>query len=354
MKNSFINKSIYAKFAFIFLAIWWLLNSINFGIVIRVLSKSTAFDLSDVHSELFQEFYRMRNVTSMSFLLSACVGTICILFAVNNIVTPIRRLSNASKEVAKGNFDIQVKAESIDEIGQLTSDFNLMTNELKNIDVLRKDFVTNVSHEFKTPITSIKGFAKLIKDGQLTKEQLMEYSDIIINESERLSLLSSNLLKLSQLDTKLIREEATIFSLDEQIRKTILMLEVHWAKKNIDFDIQLEQVEYKGDEYLLQQVWINLIHNAIKFSEPFGKIKIKMYKQVSTVKIEVIDKGIGIAEEDQGRIFERFFKGDKSRTKEGNGLGLVIVKKIIGLSNGKIYFKSKLGEGSTFTVELPL
>lgn len=217
---------------------------------------------------------------------------------------------------------------------------------------LRKDFVSNVSHEFKTPITSIKGFAKLIRDGQLSNDQLLEYSDIIVNESERLSLLSSNLLKLSELDSKMIREQSTSFSLDEQIRKTILILEVQWSKKEIEFDIDLEQISITGDEHLLQEVWLNLIQNAIKFSNQNGIIKIGLYKNGDMVKVIITDHGIGIAEEDKQRIFERFYKGDKSRSKDGNGLGLVIAKKIVELSGGKLFFESELGKGTTFTVEL--
>jgi signal transduction histidine kinase len=229
-----------------------------------------------------------------------------------------------------------------------------MTKELKNIDFLRKDFVSNVSHEFKTPITSIKGFAKLIRDGKLSNDQLLDYSEIIVNESERLSLLSSNLLKLSELDSKMIREQSKLFSLDEQIRKTILILEVQWEKKEIEFDIGLDEISITGDEHLLQEVWLNLIQNAIKFSSQKGTIKINLYKYGDMAKVEISDNGIGIADEDKKRIFERFYKGDKSRSKDGNGLGLVIVKKIVELSNGKIYFESKLGKGSTFIVELSL
>jgi len=354
MKKSCFLKSIYAKFTIIFLGIWWLLNALTFGVINIVMSNSFLTKLSIDRSELYYEFHRIRMVTGLTFLFSSIVGTIIILIVVRGIVKPIKRLSTASKEVAKGNFDIEVKVKSKDEIGQLTADFNLMTKELKNIDFLRKDFVSNVSHEFKTPITSIKGFAKLIRDGQLSKDQMDEYSEIIVDESQRLSLLSSNLLKLSELDSKIIRGEATGFSLDEQIRKAILILEVQWSKKEIEFDIELEEATITGDEHLLQEVWLNLIQNAIKFSNQKGIIKIGLYKKSDKIKVEISDNGIGIADEDKERIFERFYKGDKSRSKEGNGLGLVIVKKIVELSNGKIDFESHLGKGTSFTVELHL
>jgi signal transduction histidine kinase len=229
-----------------------------------------------------------------------------------------------------------------------------MTKELKHIDLLRKDFVSNVSHEFKTPITSIKGFAKLIRDQPLSADQLLEYSQIIVNESERLSLLSTNLLQLSELDNQIIRKQGSVFSLDEQIRKSILLLEVQWTKKELELEIDLEEVSYNGYEHLLEQVWLNLLQNAIKFSKPKGIIRIGLHKKDAMIKVDIEDNGAGIAEGDKDRIFERFYKGDKSRSKEGNGLGLVIVNNILELSNGKIYFESQQGKGTIFSVELPI
>ena len=152
----------------------------------------------------------------------------------------------------------------------------------------------------------------------------------------------------------MIREQSKLFSLDEQIRKTILILEVQWSKKKIEFDIELDEISIIGDEHLLQEVWLNLIQNAIKFSNQNGIIKVSLSKNADTVKVKITDEGIGIAEEDKNRIFERFYKGEKSRSKDGNGLGLVIVKKIVELSNGKVYFESEMGKGATFIVDLPL
>jgi signal transduction histidine kinase len=352
MKKRAFFKSIYAKFTLIFLGIWWLLNSMTFGIIINVMSNSDLSKIAIDQYMPFTEFHRIKTIIGFTFFASAIVGTIIILLVVRSVVKPIKRLSKASKEVAKGNFDIEVDVKSKDEIGQLTADFNLMTKELKNIETLRKDFISNVSHEFKTPITSIKGFAKLIRDGKLSSEQLYEYSDLIYTEGERLSLLSSNMLRLSELENKAIQEPPKIFSLDEQIRKTILLLEAQWLKKEIEFDIELDEVSIIGDAHLLQEVWLNLIQNAIKFSNQGGTIKVLLCKNAGKVKVEICDNGIGITEEDKKHIFERFFKSDKSRSKDGNGLGLVIVKNIVELFKGKVYFKSELGKGTTFFVEL--
>lgn len=354
MKKGFLFKSIYAKFALAYLGTWWFLNFFTFGIVMYIVTKSDLAIFTVDRSEYINEFHRIRETIGLTFLFSVILGTIIILLVVRGVVKPIKRISQASKEVAKGNFEIEVPVISKDEIGQLTTDFNLMIKELKNIDVLRKDFVSNVSHEFKTPITSINGFAKLIRDGNLSDEQIAEYSNIIVGESERLSLLSSNILKLSELDSKIIREQATLYSLDEQLRKTILILEAQWSKKEIEFDIELEKVYISGNEHLLHEVWLNLLQNAIKFSNQKGIIKIRLRKSGDKATVEISDNGVGIAEEDKAHLFERFYKGDKSRSKDGNGLGLVIVKKIIDISGGEISFQSEWGKGSCFIVELPV
>lgn len=359
MRKRFCLRSIYSKFALCFLSIWWLLNSLTFLVVSRIIYNNHLLDklkdeLDYMKVEYIEEMQRIRMLMGITFIMSELIGTVLILFTVRYIVKPIKGLSKASREVAKGNFDITVNNYSMDEIGQLTDDFNLMTKELKNIDILRKEFVSNVSHEYKTPITSILGYAQLISNNSLTEEQLKEYSEIIVNESERLSMLSANLLKLSELDSKVIREQSVLYALDEQIRKIILLLEIQWSKKSLEFDIELEEIMLKGDMNLLQQVWLNLVQNAIKFSDQGGIITIRLYKNKNAVIFNINNQGIGISEEDRPHIFERFYKGDKSRSKEGNGLGLVLVKKIINLANGTIYFDSIPDKGTTFTVELPI
>lgn len=359
MKKKFCIKSIYAKFIILFLSIWWLLNASLIVVINRIMlsSKLLAYFKIELHAmsyEQLQEFHKLRTLLGITIIIIGLIGTVLILLAIRGIVKPIKRLSRVSKEVAKGNFDIEVKVDSQDEIGQLSADFNLMTRELKNIDVLRKDFVSNVSHEFRTPITSIMGYARLIRSSSLTKEQLEEYSDIIISESDRLTVLSSNLLKLSELDSKAILKQAALFSLDEQIRKAVLLLEIQWIKKDLEFDIDLEELMLLGDKNLLAQVWLNLIQNAIKFSEEHGCIRISLKQQGNLAVFQINNQGKLIAKEDQSRIFERFYKGDKSRSREGYGLGLVLVKKIVELSGGKVYFQSEEGKGTTFIVELPI
>lgn len=289
-------------------------------------------------------------VTITSFILT---GALLIVLFGRKAVKPIVDLTYATKEVAKGNFDIQVENSSNDEVGQLTQNFNKMTRELKNIEYLRKDFISNVSHEFKTPIASIQGFAKLLQNGNLSEEEKEEYTDIIVEETARLSNLSSNILKISKLENQEILEQKVKFSLDEQIRKCILLLEYNWSKKNIEFDIDLDKIEYLGDEELLQQVWINLISNSIKFSHDNGKIDISLKNLDSHIEVKVIDYGIGMSKETANRIFEKFYQGDKAHSSEGNGLGLSLVKRILDICGGSITVESELNKQTSFIANLP-
>ncbi|MCW3490660.1 HAMP domain-containing sensor histidine kinase [Dethiobacter alkaliphilus] len=290
---------------------------------------------------------------AFTLLSSVLIAALLIILLIKRVVRPVVKLSGATQEVAKGNFDVKIEYKSDDEIGQLTENFNRMTRELKNIEYLRKDFVTNVSHEFKTPIASIQGFARLLQQGELSETERQEYTEIIVNETKRLSNLSANILKLSKLENQEFVEKQTAFSLDEQIRKSILLLEHLWTEKNIEFDIELEKVTYHGDEELLEQVWLNLLGNAIKFSHQDSKIFVSLEQNTSSIKVQIIDYGIGISEDAMSRIFEKFYQGDKTRLNEGNGLGLPLVKRILDLFDGKIRVESKPQQGSTFTVELP-
>ncbi|MGE5676829.1 MAG: ATP-binding protein [Pseudomonadota bacterium] len=301
-------------------------------------------------TNIFRIILSRAGLTLFSYIL---FGAFLIALSGHRAVRPILKLNSAVQEVAKGNFDIQIRNNSNDEVGQLTRNFNKMAQELKRIEYLRKDFINSVSHEFKTPIASIQGFAKLLQKGDLPENEKQEYAGIIAEEAARLSRLSSNILRLSSLENKEIVDSTKLFPLDEQIRKTILLLEHEWSRKNISFDIELEKLQYRGDEELLQQVWINLINNAIKFSPENGNISIRHEKASEGVKIAISDEGVGMSEETMQRIFEMFYQGDKAHSSEGNGLGLTIAKRILDLCGGSIQVDSRLGEGSTFTVILP-
>lgn len=217
---------------------------------------------------------------------------------------------------------------------------------------MRRDFLSNVSHEFKTPIASIQGFAKLLKSPELSEEERESYLQIIEEESGRLSNLSSNMLKLTKIENQSIVPQKNRFSLDEQIRKAILLFVSRWEAKNIEMDIQLDKVDFYGDEELMQQVWVNLIDNAVKFTGEGGNIAVYLRQIGTEVIVTVADDGVGIPEDKQQRIFEKFYQADTSHASHGNGLGLSIVKSIIDLVGGAIDWQSREGEGTRFTIWL--
>jgi signal transduction histidine kinase len=289
-----------------------------------------------------------------ALLLSMLITIALVLVVLKQIVKPMKRLTEATKQVAVGNFDVQVKQTTHDEVGILVMNFNKMTQELKNNEYLKKDFVSSVSHEFKTPIASISGFAKIIQSNDIDDGTRREYVQIIIDETDRLSKLSSNLLRLSSLENQAIIEKMHRFSLDEQIRRVILLLEQSWSKKDLELDLDLEALDFQGDEEMLQQVWINLIDNAIKFSESGGLLSIKVYSADRSAIVEIRDSGKGMDARTVARIFEKFYQGDVAHKTDGNGLGLSIVKRIVDLYDGEIACSSQLGHGTTFTIKLPL
>ncbi len=346
-------KTLYLKLVVIFIGIWWLINWLSFGLVFRAFSEKTFIEIIQNHPDILERFESMRFVTLGTLLGGIIIGSIAIVISARSIVKPIQALSKAARQITEGEYNINVKVDGKDEISQLGKDFNVMVKALESTDNLRKEFVSNVSHEFKTPVTSIMGFAKLIKDGNLNSNQVSEYCDIIIDESERLSQLSKNLLMLSEIETEVIHESKILFSLDEQIRRVVLLLEPFWQKKEIEVELNLEKITLINNDKLIQQIWINLISNAIKFSDNNSKIVINSYYENGKAVVEIIDYGIGIKAKDIGRIFERFYQVDTSRSSEGHGLGLVIVKTILDKLDGTISVQSELNTKTIFTVKLP-
>lgn len=282
------------------------------------------------------------------------LGTVLIVLASITVARPIKRISNASKRVAEGDFSVQLEPQGSGEIRELTENFNSMIRGLSANEYLHKEFVSNISHEFNTPITSLKGYAKLLKSDSLTPEQRTEYADIVIAESDRLSRLSADLLKLSELENKGLSPERKEFSLDEQIRSAVILLQQSWEDKSLDLDIDLEEVTFAGDEALLYQLWVNLISNAVRYTDKGGKIAVSLTESETAVTVLVIDNGRGMTREETDNVFRRFYKADKSRSSDGTGLGLAIAKKIAELHGGDITVYSVAGEGSMFTVTLPV
>ena len=262
----------------------------------------------------------------------------------------------ALDRIASGDFNVLIETQRHHPYNLLIQRINKMAQELRSMEHLRQDFISNVSHEIQSPLTSISGFAELLKNDDLQTDQRLHYISIIEAESKRLSKLSENLLKLSMLDADDYPYNPQSFRLNKQIQDILLMLEPQWADKNINLNIELAPLAFPGDEDLLSQVWINLIHNSIKFTPDEGTISVKLSCDDKNVVVTIADNGIGIPPDDLLHIFERFYKADKSRDRSqaGNGLGLSIVKKIIDIHGGVIAVNSQPHQGSCFTVTLPL
>lgn len=298
-------------------------------------------------------------LTLITLLACMMIGTILSSFASRLVIMPLRSLIAANKEIKHGNYHVRVSGQTpIGELNNLIESFNDMADELEGTNLFRNDFINNFSHEFKTPIVSIRGFARqLQKDNErrlLTDEQRKEYTDIIAYESDRLARLSSNILLLTKFENQQIVTDKTEFYLDEQLRHVVLILEKQWSAHFIEPELDLDEVKYTFNEEMLSQMWLNLIGNAIKFSPEGGIIKICCKKKETCVTVDVTDSGEGMDSDTLHRIFDKFYQGDTSRKSDGNGLGLAIVKRIAELANGEVAVKSEKGKGSTFRVKLPL
>ena len=268
---------------------------------------------------------------------------------------PINDLVQAMRNVSQGDFSVRVDDEGVTgDMGRLVSSFNDMASELGGLELFRKDFINNFSHEFKTPIVSIRGFAKQLERDDLTDAQRREYLGIIVSESDRLANMSGNVLLLSKLENQTIVTDQTTYRLDEQLRKCILLLEKQWSQKDLELDLELDELPFYGNEEMLQHVWVNLLGNAIKFSPAGGTLRVTLHREGGDAVAAVRDAGPGMDEATRRRIFEKFYQGDTAHAAEGNGLGLSLVKRIVDLCQGSVEVDSAPGEGSTFTVRLPM
>lgn len=274
-------------------------------------------------------------------------------YILRKILTPLKQLSDATKQIAKGKYDITLHYNGqIEELENAINNFNQMAKEIHSVEMIRNDFIANVSHEFKTPLSSIMGYITLLQDSELTEEERKEYIRKVFFNIEKLNDLTENILRLSKLESQNQPNALTTYRLDEQIREAVVLLEPKWSAKKIELDIQLSEIMYTGVQPLLFQVWVNLISNAIKFSNVGGRITISLKMKKGWIRIWVNDEGIGMSQETQKHIFDKFYQGDTSRRSQGNGLGLALCKEILHVCNGKIYVTSELGQGSTFMVEL--
>lgn len=296
-----------------------------------------------------------RHIPILAFCAgSILLGAIVTLFVGKLIIRPIQNISNAFDELSNGNFAVRVpEKEKITEIREMAQRFNAMAYDLSHVETLRSDFVVNVSHEFKTPIAAIEGYATLLQNAALSPERHEHYVGKILDNSRKLSELSSNILMLSKLENQEAVLNKKEYRLDEQLRKVILRLESKWNDKDIEFDMDLPKMMYYGNEQLLDHVWSNILDNAIKHSPPHSVIEVGMQTTQAGLTVRIADYGEGMSVEVQKHIFEKFYQGDSSRKDEGNGLGLALVKRIVELCGGTISVQSAPQKGAAFSVGLP-
>lgn len=285
---------------------------------------------------------------------SLLLGCFFSLIFSRRILAPIREAIDAVDELAGGNFDVHIELKGTKEAQELSRSFNHMAEELGSIELLRSDFVNNFSHEFKTPISSIRGFARMLQRDDLTSEEREEYLEIIVSESERLTELATNVLNLSKIENQTILSNQTVYNCSEQIRRTIVLLEPKWSKKGQRFFLECDEIRINANMELMEQVWINLFDNAIKFSPENTVIEVLIRKRPDYILVTVSDKGCGIRQEAETHIFDKFYQGDISHTVSGNGLGLAIVKKIVELHQGSVRIADTGEDGTTFEVVLPM
>ncbi|TVX92369.1 sensor histidine kinase [Paenibacillus agilis] len=291
-----------------------------------------------------------------ALIINLLVGCVIIIIGAKYLVRPIRGMKAATEQLARGEFDIELEwSNRKDELGQLARSFNYMASQMQQLEGMRQTFVSNVSHEIQSPLTSISGFSKALQHNHLSEEERIRYLTIIQQESERVSRLTENLLKLASLESQHHPFSPCMYDLDEQLRQVVVSIEPLWSDKSIEWEMDLSRTKIKADEDQLNQVWMNIISNSIKFSPIGGHIRITIVKHIGSIEVRITDSGIGIPEEEQVKVFERFYKVDKShnKIKSGNGLGLAIVKKIVSLHGGTVVLKSNSDAGITVIVTLP-
>lgn len=285
-------------------------------------------------------------------LASLAVGMVVSVLVAHLPLKPFDILINAMNRLASGDYRTRVELGEHTLARELTESFNTMAQELEKTEMLRADFVNNFSHEFKTPINSILGFARLLNREELPEAQRREYLGIIEEESARLSLMATRVLELTKVENQSILTDVTTFNLSEQIRGCVLLLERKWEAKALDMVLEFEDVSIAANRELLKQVWINLLDNAIKFSPEGATVELDIRREPGWLRISVKNSGSQISREDRERIFQKFYQADTSHAAEGTGIGLAIVKRIVELHGGETRVDSTLG-GVVFTVSLP-
>ena len=304
----------------------------------------------------------LNNVLSLGWKIPLELELLCTCLLIGLLFTsqlskyffnPIKKLRRAIDQVAEGDFSVRLEDQSSSkEIMEIYTGFNLMAHELSSTEILQTDFVSNVSHEFKTPISAIEGYSTLLQGSENLDHNQREYVDKILLNTRRLSSLVGSILLLSKLENQQIPTNQSSYRLDEQIRQSLVAQEIAWSQKDIELDVELERLSYLGNEPMMRHVWDNLISNAIKFSPQGGTIKLRLTRKPEKLVFTIEDQGSGLSEETQKHIFDKFYQGDSSHKQEGNGLGLALVKRILTIEKGQITAENIPEGGCRFTVTL--
>lgn len=269
---------------------------------------------------------------------------------------PVEKILEATERITAGDFSVRIATDHpygrYNEFDRIIEDLNRMTAELSKTEVLRSDFVSNVSHELKTPLAIIENYSTAIRDAEIDRETRERYADVLIATAKRLSSLVTNILKLNRLENQQIRTEQTSVRLDEMLSDAILQFEDRIEEKKLELDCDLDEIAIVSDPNYLEIVWNNLISNAVKFTDAGGSIRVSLKEERGAAVVRVSDTGCGISKETGEHIFDKFYQGDTSHAQEGNGLGLALVKKVIDVLGGEISAESEVGKGSTFLVRL--
>lgn len=301
-------------------------------------------------------FFPFTGLGFLAVLAVACIllGTLISVAIAHHVMNPVSELTRAMQKVAAGDYTVKLESgRYIGELADLYHNFNQMVQELNSTETLHSDFISNVSHEFKTPLASISGYATLLQDDSLSEKERDEYIEIIIQSAKALSQMTGDILSLSRLETQTIISEKEYFRVDEQIRQIILRAEPSWTSKNLTIEPELDPISWYGNQELTAHIWSNLLDNAVKFTPSGGEVDIIARMDQDWLTVTFHDTGIGMTPEVQKHVFDKFYQGDISHKKKGSGLGLALVKRIVSLHNGNIQLESVPDLGSTFTVRLP-
>ncbi|QQK79244.1 HAMP domain-containing histidine kinase [Salicibibacter cibi] len=321
------------------------------GVPVETTEGTGALFIRPDHQQQLGEF---RIFLAVLLGLTVVLSFLFVALAARRIVKPVTSLTEATKKISDGFFDIELNVKRRDEIGQLAQHFTSMSKDLRQLEAMRQEFVSNVSHEIQSPLSTIRGITQTLQQSELEKEQKQKYLQIVEKESTRLSTLSKQLLTLSYLDNEEKIIDKHPVDIQQQLKDIMQTLRFHWQEKELYIEINGATEKAMGDANLLYQVWMNLMTNAIKYSDIGGDIHINMQRVNEMVNITIQDYGVGMKPGEVGKVFERFYKGDQVRTP-GNGstgLGLAIVKKIIDLHNGEIDVESNPEEGTKVNVRL--